>query len=308
MNVPIIYSPEVRRARNRRRPLVALETTIISHGLPYPRNIECALTLEQTVRENGAVPATLAILDGVVRVGLGEPELLRLGKPGAGQRIHKVSRADLPFVIANRLDGATTVAGTMIVAHLAGIRFFATGGIGGVHRGAETTFDISADLEELARTPVTVVSAGAKAILDIPKTLEYLETKGVPVIGYRTDTFPLFYTRRSRHRLNLVANDLAAIASFIRVKEALGYTGGLLVANPVPAADELKASYIDGIIARALRSAAQKKITGKAVTPFLLDAIYRMTEGRSLATNVALVTNNAAVAARLAVAAHRGGR
>ena len=299
MNKYFQYTPEVKKAISSKKPVVALETTIISHGLPYPDNIECAKLLEKTVREKGAVPATIAIMNGIVNIGITEKQLISLGKKDGSSEIYKVSRADLPFIISQKLNGATTVAGTMLLAHLAGIKFFATGGIGGVHRFAEKTFDISADLEELARTDVTVVSAGAKAILDVPKTLEYLETKGVPIIGYKTKTFPLFYTSQSEYPLNLFSDSLNEISEFIKTKERFGYNCGLLVANPVPVEFELENKYISGIILKALKQADKNKISGKSVTPFLLDAIYKMTSGKSIDTNVALVKNNAAVCAEL---------
>ena len=295
----IQFTPEVKKAISAKKPVVALETTIISHGLPYPDNIECAKLLEKTVRDNGAVPATIAILNGIIHIGLTEKQLTGIGKKDGSVEIYKVSRADLPFIISQKLNGATTVAGTMLIANLAGIKFFATGGIGGVHRYAEKTFDISADLEELARTNVTVVSAGAKAILDVPKTLEYLETKGVPIIGYKTRTFPLFYTSQSEFPLNLFTDSISEISNFIKTKENLGYSCGLLVANPVPEKFELPDKYISGIILKALKQAEKKKTSGKAVTPFLLDAIYKMTSGKSIETNVALVKNNAEVCAKL---------
>ncbi|MBP8017146.1 pseudouridine-5'-phosphate glycosidase [Candidatus Gracilibacteria bacterium] len=299
MKIKINYTDEIKNALKKQKPVVALETTIISHGLPYPDNIECAKMLEKTVRDNGAIPATLAIIEGVIHIGINEKQLLKLGKKDNDTKIYKVSRADLPFIISNKLNGATTVAGTMILANLAGIKFFATGGIGGVHRFAEQTFDVSADLEELAKTDVTVVSAGAKAILDIPKTLEYLETKGVSIIGYNTETFPLFYTAESEYKLNLHTNDLSEIANFIKIKEKLGYTNGLLVANPVEKKYELKKDYIDEIIKKALDLAEKNKINGKEVTPFLLETIYKLTSGKSLGTNIALVKNNAEVCAKL---------
>jgi len=294
--------PEIAKALKNKRPVVALETTIISHGLPYPDNIDCALTLEKTIRERGAIPATLAVIDGVINIGITEKELKILAIKDENKSIYKISRADLPFIISNKLTGATTVAGTMILAKLAGIKFFATGGIGGVHRFAEKTFDISADLEELAKTDVTVISAGAKAILDIPKTLEYLETKGVPIIGYKTSTFPLFYTSESKYQLNLRADSPEAIADFLKIKEQLGYTCGALIANPVDKSKELSNSYIDAKIKKALNLANKKNIIGKAVTPFLLETLYKLTEGKSLETNLALVINNAKLAADISVA------
>jgi len=285
-------APEVRDARA----VVAIESTFIAHGMPYPQNLATARLLEQTVRDAGAVPATIAVLDGAIRVGISADELETLAR---AQDVLKLSRADLPYAITSGKPGATTVAATMICAHVAGIRVFATGGIGGVHRGAESTFDISADLEELARTPVAVVSAGAKALLDLPKTLEYLETRGVPVIGYQTDDFPAFWSRHSGLKTPLRLDTPAEIARFLRTKWDMGLTGGAVIANPAPAADEIPAvemrSYIDAAVAEA--SAAG--IAGKQVTPFILRRIVELTNGRSLVTNISLAVNNAKLAAEI---------
>ncbi len=297
MTLHIRYSQEVAQARAEGRPLVALESTIITHGMPYPRNLETARAVETAVRENGAAPATIAVLDGEIRIGLDSEELERLAR---ARDVMKVSRADLPACLALGRTGATTVAATMLLARLAAIEVFATGGVGGVHRGAEQSFDISADLPELAQTAVTVVAAGAKAILDLPKTLEYLETSGVPVIGYGTDVFPAFWSRHSPLSAPLRMDSPAQIARAHRLRGALGICGGQLVANPIPAADEIPARTLDPIIDRANREAAEAGITGKAVTPFLLQRIFELTEGRSLEANIALVLNNARLGAAIA--------
>ena len=299
----LVIGEEVARAKAEGRPLVALETTIVSHGMPWPRNLETALAVEAVVREKGAVPASIAILDGFVRVGLKEAELERLARAGD---VLKLSRADLAYGAVSGRPGATTVAATMIVARLAGIPVFATGGIGGVHRGAETSFDISADLTELARTDVVAVASGAKALLDLPKTLEMLETLGVPVVCYRSDEFPAFWSRRSGLAAPIRLDSAAAIAEFLAARTALGLTGGTLVANPPPAADEIPAEDIAIHIEAAHAEAVAAGITGKAVTPFLLDAILKRTDGRSLATNIALVKNNARLGAEIAVALQAG--
>lgn len=292
-------SPEVADALAAGRPVVALESTIVSHGLPWPGNLETAQAIEATVRAGGAVPATIAVLDGRLRIGLSADDLARLARADG---VMKLSRADLAFAVATGRPGATTVAATMIAARLVGIRVFATGGIGGVHRGAEASFDISADLQELARSEVAVVSAGAKAILDLPKTLEVLETLGVPVVGWKTDDFPAFWSRRSGLPAPLRIDDAPALARFMAARRALGLGGGLLVANPVPPADEIDADEMAGHIAAAQAEAERAGIRAKAVTPFLLARILESTGGRSLATNRALVLNNAAVAAEIAVA------
>jgi pseudouridine-5'-phosphate glycosidase len=293
----IVESAAVAAARAAGTPLVALETTIVTHGMPYPQNVETALAVEAIVRAGGAEPATIAILDGRIRIGLTADEIEALAHL---RDVRKVSRADLPHVLQTGAAGATTVAATMICAALAGISVFATGGIGGVHRGAETTFDVSADLDELAQTPVAVVCAGAKALLDLPKTLEVLETRGVPVIAYGTDAFPAFWSRESGLAAPLRLDTPAEIAAMIRTQRALGYGGGTLIANPVPLADELTQSEIGAHIEQAVAEAAAAGIVGKAVTPYLLDRLFTLTGGRSLVTNVALVKNNAALAAAIA--------
>jgi pseudouridylate synthase len=280
-------------------PVVALESTIITHGLPYPRNVETARSLEAVVRKHGAVPATIAVIEGRITIGLSSDEL---GWLGTAREVLKLSRADLPYAVSARRHGSTTVAATMICAHLAGIPVFATGGIGGVHRGAETTFDILANLEELAHTPVTVVCAGAKAVLDLPKTLEYLETKGVPVIGYGTDHLPAFWSRMSGLSASIRLDTPEAIADLVRAKHQLGLRGGVLVANPIPAGDEISAAEMAQHIERALEEATRAGVSGKAITPFLLARVLETTGGRSLAANIALVRNNAALAARIAEA------
>lgn len=288
---------EVRTALAQGRPVVALESTIISHGMPYPQNLETARAVEQIVREHGAIPATVAIFDGKIQVGLSAGALERLA---AEPDVLKVSRRDLPVVLARRLMGATTVAATMIAAKLAGIQVFATGGIGGVHRGGERSMDVSADLAELARTSVAVVCAGAKAILDLPRTLEYLETHGVPVLGYRSDDFPAFYTRTSGLAVDARLDSPSELAAVLRAKWDLGLAGGVLVVNPVPEADAMPQATIDAAIAQALAEANDQGILGKAVTPFLLSRVAAITGGASLSTNIALVKHNAAVAAQLA--------
>jgi pseudouridine-5'-phosphate glycosidase len=290
---------DVAEAIRAKRPVVALETTIVSHGMPWPQNLETALAVEGLVREAGALPAAIAVLEGKIRVGLGREELERLAK---AKDVMKLSRADLAFGVVSGRRGATTVAATMIVARLAGIGVFATGGIGGVHRGAEQSLDISADLQELARTEVVVVAAGAKALLDLPKTLEVLETLGVPVVCYRTDSFPAFWSRESGLPAPLRLDTPAAIAAFADARRALGLGGGMLVANPVHAEDEIPAAEMAGHIEAAHQSAIARRIAGKAVTPFLLDAILKLTAGRSLVTNIALIKNNARLAAEIAVA------
>ncbi|MBZ9937602.1 pseudouridine-5'-phosphate glycosidase [Mesorhizobium sp. BR1-1-16] len=295
----IRLSDEVAAARADGRPLVALETTIVTHGMPYPENVGTALAVEEVVRGAGAVPATIAIIDGAIRVGLTAAELEDL----AGMKnVMKLSRADLAFALATGRPGATTVAATMISAALAGIRVFATGGIGGVHRGAETSFDVSADLYELAETPVTVVSAGAKALLDIPKTLEVLETLGVPVVTVGQDMLPAFWSRDSGLPSPLRLDDPADIASFLATRTELGLKGGLLVANPVPLADEIPAAEMRAHIEEAIRDAERDGIRAKAVTPYVLGRILTLTGGRSLVTNIALVKNNARLAGEIAVA------
>lgn len=297
MNDFLVFSEEVAQAKAEKKPIVALESTIISHGMPYPENVQTAKDVERIIRDRGAVPATIAILNGNIKIGLTEDELEQLG---TSRDVEKVSRRDLPYVVAMKKHGATTVAGTMICAQMAGIRVFATGGIGGVHRGAEQTMDISADLQELSRTNVAVVCAGAKSILDLGLTLEYLETHGVPVIGYQTDVLPAFYSRTSPFRVDYRLDSAEEIAQFIETKWKLGLNGGVVIANPVPKEEELEESYITAIIEQALKEAEKQHITGKAVTPFLLDRVKTLTGGKSLQANIALVKNNAALAADLA--------
>jgi len=280
-------------------PMVALETTIVTHGMPYPENVETARSLEEEIRRLHAKPATIAVIDGVIRVGISNAELEWLGQ---SRGVLKLSRDDLAYAVASGKTGATTVAATMICAHAAGIRVFATGGIGGVHRGAQTSFDISADLEELAQTPVAVVCAGAKALLDLPKTLEYLETRGVPVIGYGTDEFPAFWSRHSGLALRIRMDTPAEIARFLKIKWDLGLRGGALICNPVAEADEIPASQMAGLIDSAVAEAARLGISGKEVTPHILARIVELTGGRSLRANIALVKSNARLAAEIAVA------
>lgn len=291
-------APEVKAALDAGQPVVALESTIISHGMPYPTNVETALECERIVRANGAVPATLAILGGKMKVGLDKEHIEHLA---TAQNVEKVSRRDIPFVIAAGKDGALTVAATMITAALAGIKVFATGGIGGVHYGAPQTFDISADLQELSRTSVCVVCAGVKSILDIGLTLEYLETQGVPVVGMGTDDFPAFYTPRSGFKVSMAAKDEEEIARMLKAKWDTGLMGGVVVGNPIPEEYAMDEVAIKQAIDQALGEAEEKKIRGKAVTPFLLDRIKQLTNGDSLKSNIQLVCNNARVAARIAV-------
>lgn len=293
------YSAEVQEAMATGKPIVALESTIISHGMPYPQNVKTAREVEQIIRDNGAVPATIALIDGEIKIGLSDDELEMFGN---SQGVAKASRRDLGYLLATKQLGATTVAATMICADLAGIRIFVTGGIGGVHRGAETTMDISADLEELAQTDVAVICAGAKSILDIGLTLEYLETKGVPVVGYGTDVLPAFYTRESEFGVNFKADNLETIAEMLRVKWDLGLRGGAVIANPIPEKDALQKEFIDAIIQNALKEANELKIAGKDVTPFMLGKVKEMTEGKSLDANIALVKHNAVIGAQIAVA------
>ncbi|MCA0204902.1 pseudouridine-5'-phosphate glycosidase [Pararhodobacter sp.] len=293
----IHYSPEVAEARAKGLPLVALESTIITHGMPFPQNVETARAVEAAVREAGAIPATIAVLDGQIHVGLTDAQLDTLGQ---AQDVMKLSRADFAVCVATGRTGATTVAATMICAELAGIKVFATGGIGGVHRGAELSFDISADLQELAQTPVTVVAAGAKAILDLPKTLEVLETLGVPVIAVGQDDLPAFWSRASGLKAPLRLDTAAEIAAAHRTRAALGLKGGQLVTNPIPAEDEIPRAEIMPVVEAALAEAEAQGISAKAVTPFLLDRIFTATSGRSLDANIALVLNNARLAAQIA--------
>jgi pseudouridylate synthase len=280
------------------RPRVALESTIITHGMPYPENAATARAVEAEVRAAGAEPATIAVIAGKIRVGLSDSELEWLAR---ANDVEKLSRADLPYAVARGLHGSTTVAATMICAHRAGIGVFATGGIGGVHRGASESFDISADLEEFARTPVAVVCAGAKALLDLPKTLEYLETRGVPVIGYRTDEFPAFWSRSSGLPVPLRCDSPAEIAAVIRARRELGLEGGAVICNPVDAADEIPRAEMEVFTEAVVAEAAARKITGKAVTPFILSRLVDITAGRSLRTNIALVKSNARLAAEVAM-------
>ena len=303
MHPALQLSPEIAEAMAQGRPIVALESTIISHGMPYPQNVATAREVEALIHREGAVPATIAIFDGRIHVGLTSDELEQLG---TARQVAKVSRRDLPQVLATGAIGATTVAATMIAAQLAGIRIFVTGGIGGVHRGAETSFDISADLMELAQTPVAVICAGAKSILDIGLTLEYLETHGVPVIGYQTDRFPAFFTRDSGFPVDFRLDAPGAVAKLLATQWSLGYPGGAVVANPIPAESAMEKAAIDAIIERALLEASQQGVTGKRVTPFLLDRIMQLTAGHSLVANIALVKHNAVVGAQVAVALQAG--
>jgi pseudouridine-5'-phosphate glycosidase len=290
--------PEVSDALKAGKPVVALESTIISHGMPYPKNVETALEVENIVRRAGVVPATIAILDGVLKAGLTMDEIEYLGK---AKNVIKTSRRDIPFIISNKLDGATTVASTMIIAALAGIRVFATGGIGGVHRGASATFDISADLQELAHTNVAVVCAGVKSILDIGLTLEYLETNGVPVVGYGTDEMPAFYTRKSGFGVDYRVDTPKALAEALKAKWELGLDGGMIVANPIPAEFEMDYDTITKAIDAAVAEAGKAGIKGKETTPYLLSKVKELTGGESLDSNIQLVFNNARVAGALAV-------
>jgi pseudouridine-5'-phosphate glycosidase len=292
-------APEIAQALAENGAVVALESTIIAHGMPYPGNLETARALERIIRAEGALPATIAVLDGRLKVGLDDAALERLAQ---SPEMAKASVRDLPALMATRRDGATTVASTMRIAAMAGIRVFATGGIGGVHRGAEATGDVSADLTELARSPVAVVSGGAKAILDLPRTLEVLETLSVPVIGYQCDEFPAFYSRASGLRIPVRADSPLEVAAILAARWRLADPGGALVANPIPAADEIPAERIEGQIAAALADAAARGVTGKEVTPFLLARICDLTQGESQRANVALALNNARLAAKIAVA------
>ena len=298
MNIKV--APEVELAIRERRPVVALESTIISHGMPYPQNVETALQVEQIVRDHGGIPATIGIIDGVGIVGMSPDEIEAFGKKG--QEIPKVSRRDLATIIAKGSWGATTVATTMILAAAGGVEFFVTGGIGGVHRGAEQTLDISADLEELARTNVTVICAGAKAILDLPKTLEVLETKGVPVLGFGTDELPAFYTRTSGLSVDARVDSAEEAAAIIRAKRELGLDGGVLITNPIPEEYSMDPAAINKVIDDALAEMDQKGIHGKDCTPFLLARVAEITGGKSLESNIRLVFNNAAVGTEIAKA------
>ena len=299
INKYLDVNPEVAEAIANGKPVVALESTIISHGMPYPQNVETALNVERIIRENGAVPATIAIIGGRLKAGLTAEEIEYFGKKG--QAIHKASRRDLAVLCARGEDGATTVTTTMIIAHMAGIKIFATGGIGGVHRGAETTMDISADLEELGQTPVMVVCAGAKSILDLGLTLEYLETKGVPVIGFGTKELPAFYTRQSGFGVDYRIDTAQELAKAFKVQNELGFKGGMLVANPIPEEYAMPLDTINAAIDQAIAECNEKGIKGKETTPFLLARVAELTGGNSLASNIRLVYNNAKVAAQTAV-------
>ena len=293
------FSKEVQEAMEAGKPIVALESTIISHGMPYPQNVQTAREVEQIVRDGGAVPATMALIDGKIKVGLSDDELEMFGN---ADNVAKASRRDIGYLLATKQLGATTVAATMICADLAGIRVFVTGGIGGVHRGAETTMDISADLEELGKTNVAVICAGAKSILDLGLTLEYLETKGVPVVGYGTDELPAFFTRKSGFTVNFRSDSAEEVAGMLKAKWDLGLEGGAVIANPIPEEDELDAEFINGIIGNALKEAETNGISGKETTPFLLGKVKELTEGKSLVANIALVKHNAKVGTEIAVA------
>ncbi len=298
MNKYLDISPEVQQALADGKPVVALESTIISHGMPYPKNVETAMLVEKTIRDNGAVPATIAIIGGRLKAGLSPEEIEYLGK--SGRKVAKVSRRDLAAIVASGADGATTVTTTMIIAHMAGIKVFAPGGIGGVHRGAETTMDISADLEELAGTPVMVVCAGAKSILDLGLTLEYLETKGVPVIGYGTDELPAFYTRSSGFGVDYRVDTPEQLAAMFKAQQELGMKGGMLVTNPIPEQYAMDKAVIDAAIEQAVAESKEQGIHGKETTPFLLARVVELTGGDSLESNIQLVLNNAIVASKTA--------
>ncbi len=298
LNKYLDVSPEVAAAVAQGKPVVALESTIISHGMPYPQNVETALQVESIIRENGAVPATIAVIGGRLKAGCSKEDIEHLGKKGLS--VTKASRRDLATLVARGEDGATTVTTTMIIAHMAGIQVFATGGIGGVHRGAETTMDISADLEELAHTPVMVVCAGAKSILDLGLTLEYLETHGVPVMGYGTEELPAFYTRRSGFKVDYRVDSPAELARIFSVQQELGFHGGMLVTNPIPEEFSMDPEVINKAINDAVGEANAKGIHGKEITPFLLDRIQQLTGGDSLHSNIELVFNNARLAAKTA--------
>ena len=300
MNKHLVLSEKVKAALAEGRPVVALESTIISHGMPYPENVKTALACERIVREHGAEPATIAVIGGKLCAGLTQEQIEYLGSQG--QKVSKASRRDLPVLVARKQDGATTVAATMIIAALAGIRVFATGGVGGVHRGATTSMDISADLEELAHTPVAVVCAGAKAILDLGLTLEYLETRGVPVIGFGTDELPAFYTDKSGFSLDYRMDTPEEVAAAIRAQRDIGFPGGMLITNPIPAEYAMRPEVINSAIDHALREADKQGIHGKAVTPFLLAEVTELTSGNSLQSNIQLVYNNVALAAKIAAA------
>ena len=299
MNKYLDIKPEVAEALAAGKPVVALESTIISHGMPYPQNVETALQVEQIIRDNGAVPATIAVIGGRLKAGLTAEEIEYFGKKG--QAITKASRRDLAVLCARGMDGATTVTTTMMIAHMAGIKIFATGGIGGVHRGAEVTMDISADLEELGQTPVMVVCAGAKSILDLGLTLEYLETKGVPVLGFGTSELPAFYTRQSGFKVDYRVDTPAELAAIFKASHEMGLKGGMLVTNPIPEEFAMPKAVIDAAIAQAIAECNEKGIHGKETTPFLLARVAELTGGDSLASNIRLVFNNAKVAAQTSV-------
>ncbi len=303
MNRYLDVNPEVAQALAEGKPVVALESTIISHGMPYPQNVETALQVEQIIRENGAVPATIAILGGRLKAGLTAEEIEYLGKTGT--KVTKASRRDLPVIVARKMDGATTVTTTMMIAHMAGIQIFATGGIGGVHRGAETTMDISADLEELAHTPVMVICAGAKSILDLGLTLEYLETHGVPVIGYGTEELPAFYTRKSGFWVDYRLDSPEELAEAFMAQREMGIGGGMLVTNPIPEEYAMDPDVINRAIDQAIEESLKAGIHGKETTPYLLAKVKDITGGDSLDSNIRLVFNNAALAAKTAVAIQR---
>ena len=292
-------SEEIQNSIKENGPVVALESTIISHGMPFPQNLETALEVESIIRKEGAIPATIAVVEGRIKIGLSNLELEQFAQ---GTKTVKVSSRDLPLAISQKQDGGTTVAATMICARMAGISIFVTGGIGGVHRGSEKTMDISGDLMELARTNVAVVCAGIKSILDIPRTLEYLETQGVPVIGYRTDEFPAFYTTTSGYSVQSRINTAEEIARCMKVKWELGLEGGMVIANPVLREDAMDEEVIEEAITKSLKEASEKGIDGKAVTPFLLERISQLTDRESLKTNIALVFNNALLGAKIASA------
>ena len=297
MNGYLDINPVVREALEAGRPVVALESTIIAHGMPYPKNVETALSVNEMIRKNGAVPATIGIIGGRMKAGLTDDEIEYLAK---AKNVLKVSRRDIPYVVSQKLDGATTVAGTMIISEMAGIRVFVTGGIGGVHRGAGESFDISADLEELKMTGVVVVCAGVKSILDIGATLEYLETAGVPVITYGADEFPAFYSRKSSFRTDCRMDTPKEIADLIQLKYRMGLKGGILVACPIPEADEIPFDKMETVINEALEKSKENKITGKRITPFLLDEVKKLTAGSSLKANINLVLNNADIGSQIA--------
>lgn len=298
LNNILVISPEVKKALEEGKPVVALESTIISHGMPYPKNVETALNVEKIVRDNGAIPATIAIIGGKLTVGITPEEIDYLGKKGLD--VTKASRRDIPVLVARKEDGATTVAATMIISNLAGIKVFATGGVGGVHRGAETTMDISADLEELATTNVAVVCAGAKSILDLGLTLEYLETQGVPIIGYQTEELPAFYTRESGFKVNYRMDSPTEIADMLKAKECIGLKGGTVITNPIPSQYAMDKDVLDKAIDHAVDKANRLGIKGKDITPYLLNKIQKITDGKSLEANIQLVYNNVKLGAEIA--------